>query len=104
MKKTQDQRFLEYAGIITSGKLQERGKHEMHTYVVLKAFMIQVEVLLACRVCVCVCKYNGIVLHEQQSLLCCGQQHKQTDEAVLQSAEVLWREGTIKVRPSQTQN
>lgn len=25
MKKTQDQRFLEYAGIITSGKLQERG-------------------------------------------------------------------------------
>lgn len=24
MKNTQDQRFLEYAGIITSGKLQER--------------------------------------------------------------------------------
>ena len=28
------------------------------------------------------------------SLLCCGQQHKQTDEAVLQSAEVLRREET----------
>lgn len=30
MKKTQDQRFLEYAGIITSGKLQERRKYETY--------------------------------------------------------------------------
>lgn len=55
MKKTQDQRFLEYAGIITSGKLQERGKRKTHIYGVLKAFRrhTKVEVLLACRVCEC---------------------------------------------------
>lgn len=30
MKNTQDQRFLEYAGIITSGKLQKREKKTTH--------------------------------------------------------------------------
>lgn len=30
MKNTQDQRFLEYAGIITSGKLQKRDKKTTH--------------------------------------------------------------------------
>lgn len=54
MKKTQDQRFLEYAGIITSGKLQEKGKRKTHIYGVL-AFRrhTKVEVLLACRVREC---------------------------------------------------
>lgn len=32
---------------------------------------------------------------ENSTLLCCGDQNKQADEAVLQCAEVLWREEAV---------
>lgn len=88
MKKTQDQRFLEYAGIITSGKLQERGKRKTHIHGVLKAFGRHTKSRSAACVS-CVNVGNSVKLHLLLILLCSGQQHKQTDEAVLQSAEVL---------------
>ena len=46
----------------------------------------------------CVEKNKWTVQRVLLSLLCCGQQHKQTDEAVLQSAEVLQGQERVKVR------
>lgn len=54
------------------------------------------EVLFPCRVS----EDNCTVLRVLLCLLCCGQQHKQTDEAVLQGAEVLRREERVSVRKS----
>lgn len=58
MKKTQDQRFLEYAGIITSGKLQETEMSQTHARLVNQRhsqWVRQVKMLLAYCVCVQEC-------------------------------------------------
>lgn len=96
MKKTQDQRFLEYAGIITSGKLQERGTSQTHARLSgePKALAVSHTSQSAARM---LCVREPVRMWRTENncvplvmiLLCCGQQHKQTDKAVFQGVEVL---------------
>lgn len=100
MKKTQDQRFLEYAGIITSGKLQ-RKESDPFTCGKPKALAMSNRSRSAARM-LCVRERMWGTENKSLILLCCGQQHKQTDKAVFQGAEVLQRDRGIEKQAFET--